>query len=155
MAIAIGPSEMDADAPTGLMTTLYDLRAALHAIVVPHEDALVVALVSRWLRTCRITWRSEATSRHCLRGSATLTAVLGSTQVYPRGMAQTEPVALSLATVALQAPMPSLPTRAPEQRAPASGNHGAPRATPTVPEAICPYLRDRNNEQTSILCRTS
>ena len=51
MDIAIDPGEMEADAPTGLTTTLYDLMAALHAVVAPHEDALVVALVAYWLRT--------------------------------------------------------------------------------------------------------
>jgi hypothetical protein len=43
---------------------------------------------------------------------------------------------------------PSLPTQAPEQRARAGGDQDAPRATPTGADAICPYLRDRNNEQT-------
>jgi hypothetical protein len=78
----------------------------------------------------------------------TLPAALGSPPMHPRSMAQTEPGASPLAIVALQAPTASLPTRAPEQRAHASGDHGAPRATPTVPDALCPYLRARNNEQT-------
>jgi len=55
MSITIDHDEMEADAPTCLTTTLYDLMAALHAVVAPHEDALVVALVARWLRTGRIT----------------------------------------------------------------------------------------------------
>lgn len=72
MSIAIAPGEMEADAPTGLTTTLYDLMAALHTVVAPHEDALVVALVARWLRTGRITLLGKAASRRRLRRSATL-----------------------------------------------------------------------------------
>jgi hypothetical protein len=72
MSIAIDPGEMEADAPTCLTTTLYDLMAALHAVVAPHEDALVVALVARWLRTGRITLLGQAASRRHLRRSATL-----------------------------------------------------------------------------------
>lgn len=71
MAIAIDPGEMEVDAPTGITTTLYDLMAALHDVVAPHEDGLVVALVTHWLRTGRIT-RGEAESRRRLRRSATL-----------------------------------------------------------------------------------
>ena len=63
-------------------------------------------------------------------------------------MAQTEPGAPPLAIVALQAPTPSLPTRAPEQRARAGGDYDALRVTPTGVDTICPYLRARNNEQT-------
>ena len=72
MSIAIDPGEMEADAPTCLTTTLYNLMAALHDVVAPHEDALVVALVALWLRTGRITFRGEAASRRRLRRSATL-----------------------------------------------------------------------------------
>ena len=54
MSIATAPGEMKADAPTCLTTTLYDLMVALHDVVAPHEDALVVALVALWLRTGRI-----------------------------------------------------------------------------------------------------
>lgn len=72
MSIAIAPGEMKADTPTCLTTTLYDLMAALHDVVAPHEDALVVALVALWLRTGRITLRGAAGSRRRLRRSATL-----------------------------------------------------------------------------------
>jgi hypothetical protein len=72
MSIAIDPAEMEADAPTCLMTTLYDLMTALHDVVAPQEDALVVALVACWLRTGRITLLGKAASRR-LRRSATLT----------------------------------------------------------------------------------
>jgi hypothetical protein len=89
---------------------------------------------------------------NCLRpyepSGGTLPAALGSTPVRTRGMAQMEPVASPLASVAPQGPTPSLPTRAPEQRARAGGDHDAPRTTPTGADAICPYLRARNNEQT-------
>jgi hypothetical protein len=54
---AIEPCEMRADVPTCLTTTRYDLMAALHAVVEPDDDALVVAIVARWLRTGRITFR--------------------------------------------------------------------------------------------------
>jgi len=82
------------------------------------------------------------------RGGETLPAALGSTPVRTRVMAQTEPGASPLASVAPQGHTPSLPTRAPEQRARAGGDHDAPRTTPTGADAICPYLRARNNEQT-------
>jgi hypothetical protein len=72
MNIAIDPCEMEADVPTCLTTTLYDLMAALHDVVAPHEDALVVSLVARWLRTGRIMFRGEAASRRHLRRGATL-----------------------------------------------------------------------------------
>ena len=72
MSIAIAPGEMEADAPTCLTTTLYDLIAALHTVVAPHEDALVVALVACWLRTGQITLLGNAASRRRLRRSATL-----------------------------------------------------------------------------------
>jgi hypothetical protein len=89
---------------------------------------------------------------NCLRPyepcGETLPAALGSPPVHTRGMAQTEPGASPLDIVALQAPTPSLPTRAPERRPRVSGDHDAPRATPTGVGAICPYLRARNNEQT-------
>jgi hypothetical protein len=51
------------------------------------------------------------------RGGETLPAALGSPSVHTRGMARTEPGASPLAIVALQAPTPSLPMRAPARRA--------------------------------------
>jgi hypothetical protein len=72
MAIAIDSCEIEADVPTCLTTTLYDLMAALQDVVAPHEDALVVGLVARWLRTGRITFLGDAASRRHLRRSATL-----------------------------------------------------------------------------------
>ena len=56
MDSAIDSCEMEADVPTFLTTTLYDLMTALQAVVAADEDALVVALVAFWLRTGRITW---------------------------------------------------------------------------------------------------
>jgi hypothetical protein len=89
---------------------------------------------------------------NCLRpyepNRGTLPAALGSMPVCTRGMAQIEPVASPLASVAPQGPTPSLPTRAPEQRARAGGDYDAPRTTPTGADAICPYLRFRNTAQT-------
>lgn len=63
MDIAIDPCKMAADAPTRITTTLYDLMVALHDVVAPHEDALVVTIVAGWLRAGRITWLGEAASR--------------------------------------------------------------------------------------------
>ena len=62
MAMALDPCEREADVPTCLTTTLYDLMAALQDVVAPHEDALVVGLVARWLRTSRITFLGDAPS---------------------------------------------------------------------------------------------
>ena len=70
MSIAIDPGGMEADASTYLTTTLYDLMAALHDVVAPDEDALVVAIVARWLRTGRITCLGAAASRRLRRSAA-------------------------------------------------------------------------------------
>jgi hypothetical protein len=48
-------SQVAAKAPTCLKTTLYDKIAALQSGVEPAEDALVVAMVVRGLRTRRLT----------------------------------------------------------------------------------------------------
>ena len=65
MAIALDPYEIETDVPTCLPTTLYDLMAALQDVVAPHEDALVVGLIARWLRTGRITSLGDAAARLC------------------------------------------------------------------------------------------
>jgi len=39
-----------------LTTTLYDVMAALHTIVEPDDDNLVVAVVVQWLRCGRLTF---------------------------------------------------------------------------------------------------
>ena len=70
MSIALDPCEIKADVPTYLTTTLYDLMAALHTIVAPHEDALVVAIVAHWLRAGRITLLGEGASRRLRRRTA-------------------------------------------------------------------------------------
>ena len=44
--------------PATIMTTLYDLIAALQDVVQPGEDALVVATMVHLLRTGRMTWLS-------------------------------------------------------------------------------------------------
>jgi hypothetical protein len=72
MSIEIDSGEMEADASTCLTTTLYDLMAALHDVVAPHEDNLVIAIVANWLRTGRVTLLGEAASSRRLRRSATL-----------------------------------------------------------------------------------
>jgi hypothetical protein len=48
-------SQVAANAPTCLKTTLYDTIAALHGGAAPAEDDLVVAIVVRWLRIRRLT----------------------------------------------------------------------------------------------------
>jgi len=50
-----------------ITTTLYDLIAAFHTVVAPHEDALVVAIVAHWLRAGRITLSGEGASRRLRR----------------------------------------------------------------------------------------
>jgi hypothetical protein len=67
MSIAINPYEIKADVPTYLTTTLYDLIATFHSVVAPHEDALVVAIVTRWLRAGRITLPGAGASRRLRR----------------------------------------------------------------------------------------
>jgi hypothetical protein len=62
MDSAIDSREMEADVPPSLTTTLYELMTALQAGVAADEDALVVALVARWLRTGRIRWLGNAAS---------------------------------------------------------------------------------------------
>ena len=42
-----------------ITSTLYDLMAAMHTTVEPHNDALVVAVVVHWLRTGRLTWLGD------------------------------------------------------------------------------------------------
>jgi hypothetical protein len=44
-----------------LMTTLYDVMAALHTIVEPDEDDLVAAVVVQWLRSGRLTLVRDVT----------------------------------------------------------------------------------------------
>jgi hypothetical protein len=44
-----------------LMTTLYDVMAALQTIVEPDEDNLVVAVVVQWLRSGRLTLVRDVT----------------------------------------------------------------------------------------------
>ena len=45
--------------PAPFTTTLFDLIAALHAVVEPDEDALVVATVVHLLRSGRLTFLDE------------------------------------------------------------------------------------------------
>jgi hypothetical protein len=41
-------------------TTLYDVMAALQAVVEPEDDALVVAIVAAWLRSGRLRMLEDA-----------------------------------------------------------------------------------------------
>jgi hypothetical protein len=47
--------------PSSGTTTLYDVIAALHEVVEPGEDALVVAIVDQWLRSGRLRFVDEVT----------------------------------------------------------------------------------------------
>jgi hypothetical protein len=48
------PEHSTAVAPTRVTTTLYNVMAALQAVVEPEDDALVVAMVAAWLRSGRL-----------------------------------------------------------------------------------------------------
>jgi len=52
---------VETEEPARLSTTLYDLIAALHAVVAPDEDALVIATVVHLLRSGRITYHGDRT----------------------------------------------------------------------------------------------
>jgi hypothetical protein len=60
---AVATDEVVAARPPRLTTTLYDLLAALHEVVGPEEDALVVATVQHLLQSGRLTWCGDA-QRH-------------------------------------------------------------------------------------------
>jgi hypothetical protein len=48
-----------AKVPSRITTTLYDLIAALHTVVGPEQDDLVVATVVHWLHTGQLTWLGD------------------------------------------------------------------------------------------------
>ena len=49
------------ETPTRVTTTLYDVIAALQAVVEPEEDDVVVAIVADWLRSGRLSFPEDAT----------------------------------------------------------------------------------------------
>ena len=49
------------EAPIRVTTTLYDVMAALQSVVEPEEDAVVVAIVTAWLRSGRLLLPADAT----------------------------------------------------------------------------------------------
>jgi hypothetical protein len=49
------------ETPTRVTTTLYDVIAALQAVVEPEEDGVVVAIVAAWLRSGRLRLSEDAT----------------------------------------------------------------------------------------------
>jgi hypothetical protein len=59
-AVCSTPEHSTAVAPTRVTTTLYDVMAALHAVVEPEDDALVVAIVAAWLRSGRLRMLEDA-----------------------------------------------------------------------------------------------
>jgi hypothetical protein len=91
--------------------------------------------------------------RNCLRpyepgGEISPTALVSAPAYGASVTAPSEPIASPMALTAPQGHAPSLPTPGPEQGERSRGDQGAPRATQTVSGVICPYLRNRNNEQT-------
>jgi hypothetical protein len=62
--VATGVTGMPrAETPSCCTTTLYDLIAALHAVVGPDGDALVVTTVVGLLQSGRLTWRGKGRVR--------------------------------------------------------------------------------------------
>jgi len=55
------PERSTAVAPTRVTTTLYDVIAALQAVVEPEDDDLVVAIVAEWFRCGRLRFPEDAT----------------------------------------------------------------------------------------------
>ena len=55
------PERILAALPPAGTTTLYDVIAALQAVVEPSEDALVVAIVDEWLRSGRLRFVEAVT----------------------------------------------------------------------------------------------
>ena len=55
------PEHSTAVVPTRVTTTLYDIMAALQAVVEPEDDDLVVAIVTAWLRSGRLRVLEDAT----------------------------------------------------------------------------------------------
>jgi hypothetical protein len=51
---------VEATMPLRITTTLFDLMAAMHAVVGPDEDVLIVATMVYLLRSGRITFLGEA-----------------------------------------------------------------------------------------------
>jgi hypothetical protein len=55
------PEHSQEAAPTRVITTLYDVLAALQTVVEPEEDDLVVAIVAAWLRSGRLRFPEDVT----------------------------------------------------------------------------------------------
>jgi hypothetical protein len=53
------PETSPEEAPTRVITTLYDVLAALQTVVEPEEDHLVVAIVAAWLRSGRLRFPAD------------------------------------------------------------------------------------------------
>jgi hypothetical protein len=59
--VCLTPAINTNETPTRVTTTLYDVMAALQAVVGPEEDAVVVAIVAAWLRSGRLRFPEDAT----------------------------------------------------------------------------------------------
>jgi hypothetical protein len=57
--VTVEPSVRKDAAPATITTTLYGLIAALHEVVDPGEEALVVATVVSMMRAGRLIWRNS------------------------------------------------------------------------------------------------
>jgi len=62
---AVAMAEREAAPPRRTTTTLYDLMAALQAVVGPDDDALVVATVVHLLRSERLTFLGKTGTYPC------------------------------------------------------------------------------------------
>ena len=51
--------EVTTTTSTRVTTTLYDLMAAMQTAVEPEDDACIVALITHWMRTGRLTFLGD------------------------------------------------------------------------------------------------
>jgi hypothetical protein len=70
-----GTGRQEAATPSCLLTTLYDVIAALQDGLSQDADALVVATVMHLLRSGRLTWRRQASARLIPSPHAALAAI--------------------------------------------------------------------------------
>lgn len=92
--------------------------------------------------------RMQALCKYCRAMTTPAPAHSGRSRLCQNCLRPYEPCGTSLSGVAPPGATLSLPMWASGPLAPAEGDHTTPRATPTRADPICPYLRDRNNEQT-------
>jgi hypothetical protein len=64
-AKGVATGERGEEKPLCIMTTLYELMAAIQDVVSPDEDALVVATVGHLVRSGRLTWLGTNSTPQC------------------------------------------------------------------------------------------